>query len=169
VVAVGRLARQKGADVLLRAFARLRTERPGAQLWILGEGEDRAMLGRLAEELGLAGAAHFQGVVSNPFPFVARSDVFVSAARYEGVSNAVLEALVCGTPVVATACPSGIDEVVEEGRNGWLVPPEDDAALASALLRALGAGPALDRAGIRARAAARWGVDSVARAYEALL
>jgi len=169
LVAVGRLARQKGVDVLLAAFAQLRKEVPSAQLWILGDGEDRATLERLADDLEVAGAVHFEGVVANPFAFVARSDVFVSAARYEGVSNAILEALVCGTPVVATACPSGINEVVEEGVNGWLVPPEDSTALAAALQRAILAGPALDRAGIGSCAAARWGVVSVARAYEALL
>jgi glycosyltransferase involved in cell wall biosynthesis len=107
--------------------------------------------------------------VGNPFAYVARSDVFVSAARYEGVSNAVLEALACGTPVVATSCPSGIGEVIDEGGNGWLVPPEDAAGLAAALERALVEGAGLDRADIARHAATRWGVSSVARAYEALL
>jgi len=169
VVAVGRLARQKGVDVLLTAFAQLRRKLPDVQLWLLGDGEDRGALERLAEKLAVADAVHFEGVVANPFAVVARAEVFVSAARYEGVSNAVLEALVCGTPVVATACPSGIDEVVDEGVNGWLVPPEDAALLASALERALLSGPSLDRTAIRTRAVERWGVETVARAYEALL
>lgn len=169
VVAVGRLARQKGVDVLLGAFAQLRRTVPGTQLWLLGDGEDREQLEQVSEELGLGDAVHFQGVVGNPFAFVARADVFVSAARYEGVSNAILEALVCGTPVLATACPSGIDEVIQEGETGWLVPPQDEDALAVALGRALVTGLGLDRSQIRTRAAERWGVDSVARAYEALL
>ena len=169
VVAVGRLARQKGVDVLLAAFAQLRRKLPGVQLWLLGDGVDRSALESLAGELGVVEAVHFEGVVANPFAFVARSDVFASAARYEGVSNAILEALVCGTPVVATACPSGIDEVVEEGASGWLVPPEDADGLAAALERALVAGPSLDRGAIRTRAVERWGVETVARAYEALL
>ncbi|HEX8770073.1 MAG TPA: glycosyltransferase, partial [Acidimicrobiales bacterium] len=168
LAAVGRLSRQKGIDVLLAAFAQLRQRLPNAQLWILGGGEEQEPLQHLAHDLGVSEDVHFQGIVSNPFAFVARADAFVSAARYEGLSNAILEALVCGTPVVATACPSGIDEVVEEGHNGWLVPAGDPAALAAALERSV-AGGGLDRAVIRSQATVRWGVESIARAYEALL
>lgn len=169
IVAVGRLARQKGVDVLLAALADVRRMVPTAQLWILGDGEDRAPLEKLTGELGLADAVHFLGIVSNPFPYVAKSQLFVSAARYEGVSNAILEALACGTPVVATACPSGITEIIDTDHNGWLVPPEDPVALARAIEKALTAGPALDRESIRSTAASRWGIHTVVRAYEALL
>ena len=168
LVAVGRLAREKGLDVLLDAFSHLRRQLPSAHLWVLGDGDERAALERRANDLVLPPSVHFQGAVANPFAYVGRADVFVSASRYEGVSNAVLEALVCGTPVVATNCPSGIAEVIDEGINGWLVPPEDPLALAAMLERA-GSGGGVDRASIGIEARARWGGDSVVRDYEALL
>ena len=170
VVSVGRLAPEKAVDVLLAAFFRLRQRLPAAQLWVLGDGPERQSLERMAVDLDLEGAVHFQGTVTNPFAFMARADVFVSASRYEGLSNAVLEALVCGTPVVATSCPSGITEIIEPGHNGWLAAPGDDAdGLSATLLHAIGSGDDIDRIRIRTDAVARWDVGPVVRTYEALL
>jgi glycosyltransferase involved in cell wall biosynthesis len=169
LVAVGRLAPEKGIDTLLRAFHILRTDVPSAHLWVLGDGDDRSALEHLTAELQLVDAVHFEGVVKNPFPYVARADLFVSASRYEGLSNAILEALVCGTPVVATACPSGIGDVIDVRENGWLAKPDSSGDLALVLKQGLDEGVGLDRDLIRARAAKRWGIHSIVRAYEDLL
>jgi glycosyltransferase involved in cell wall biosynthesis len=82
---------------------------------------------------------------------MARADVFALASRVEGLSNAIIEALACGCPVVSTDCPNGPDEVLEHGRYGRLVPVGDDAALAAAIEATLRDPP--DPAALRQRAA----------------
>ncbi|HET6963705.1 MAG TPA: glycosyltransferase, partial [Acidimicrobiales bacterium] len=169
LVAVGRLAHQKGIDVLLRSLALLAERSIRPHLWILGEGPERQALEQLAINLGVREQVHFEGVVSNPFAYVSRADLFVSASRYEGLSNAVIESLVCGTPVVATDCPSGIRETLEIGATGWLCPPEDPKALSEAISVAITSGSSLSRQEISAGASVRWGAKTVIRAYERVL
>ncbi|GIW40470.1 MAG: glycosyl transferase [Candidatus Binatia bacterium] len=147
VLAVGKLKPQKDFPTLLRAFARV--GRP-ARLLVLGEGDLRDSLLRLAEDLGIASRTSFPGFVENPFPFFARASVFVSTSLWEGFGNAVAEALACGCPVVATDCPGGTRELLDDGRYGVLVPVGDAAAVARAVESVLDAPP--DRAALRARA-----------------
>ena len=156
VVAAGRLSRQKGFDVLIRAHARLLAQGAAHDLLILGEGAGHAELLALARELGVEGSVHLPGHVANPYPLIRRAAVFALASRWEGFANVVVEALACGVPVVATDCPSGPAEILAGGRHGLLVPPDDPEALAGALGRVLG-DPALAarlRAGGPARAQA---------------
>ena len=103
------------------------------------------------------------GFVTDPFPVFRRAELAVSSSRYEGFGNAIVEALACGTPVVATDCPYGPREILADGRYGLLTPVGDADALAVAITRALAATP--DRAALRARAA----MHTVARAADALL
>ncbi len=161
LLAVGKLKAQKDFPTLLRAFARVR-EGSAARLAILGEGEERRSLERLATRLGLAGALLLPGFVVNPFVWMARADVFVLSSAWEGLSNALLEALACGCPVVSTDCPSGPAEVLAGGRYGSLVPVGDAGAMAAAILSALQA-PA-DPARQQARAA-EFGVARAVDAY----
>jgi len=132
LLGVGRLTRQKDFPTLLRALSRVR-ERTSARLIVLGEGEDRAALERLAGELGLADAVDFHGFVDNPHGWMRRADLFVLSSAWEGSPNVLTEALYLGVPVVATDCRSGPREVLDEGRYGPLVPVGDDAALAGAI------------------------------------
>jgi glycosyltransferase involved in cell wall biosynthesis len=134
VVAVGRHCRQKNFAHLLRAFARLRG-RIDARLVILGEGEAqaRARLQRLASALGVSDDVWLAGFQPNPYRFLVRARLFVLSSRWEGASNALIEALACGCPVVATACPTGVREVLTDDRVGALVPVDDVAALAEAM------------------------------------
>ena len=138
LVAVGRLAPQKGFDILLRAYARLRNRGVTHPLVIVGEGGEGDALRKLAASLELAPYVVFAGFQSNPYPWLRGAAVFVSSSRFEGFCRVIAEALAVGTPVVATDCPSGPAEVLEHGRAGLLVPNEDDAALADALERLLG-------------------------------
>lgn len=140
IVSAGRLTRQKGFDVLLRAVALLVEEGLRLSLTVLGEGSERKSLERLARDLGVEDRVTWRGIEANPFPFFAHADVFVLASRYEGFPNALLEALACGCAVVATTCRHGPAEMVRDGVNGTLVPPEDPVALARAI-RALVADP----------------------------
>src|SRR5205085_10417384 len=119
-------------DILLPAFARVVASAPAAHLTIVGTGPDDAALRQQAVTLGIADKVTFRGFVQNPYPLMRAADLYVLSSRYEGFPNVALEALACGTPVVAAACP-GVAELVVPGVNGWLAPPDDAAGLARAL------------------------------------
>jgi glycosyltransferase involved in cell wall biosynthesis len=144
LVAVGRLSHDKGFDVLIRAFARIARRFAAWQLQILGDGELREELQQLSEELGLGDQVLFAGAVADPSAVLRRAQIFVMASRYEGFPNALGEALSCGLPAIATDCPSrpgrvrrpgGVRELVRDGIDGCLVPPDDPVRLAQALAR----------------------------------
>ncbi len=134
LVSVGRLNRQKGVDLLLRAMQEVSNDLPELRLTVVGAGEERKALEVLTRQLGLDRVVTFVGHQDNPYPFMAHADLFVSSSRYEGSPNAVLESLACGTPVLAFDCPGGTREIITEGRNGWLVPAEDTRAMAAKLV-----------------------------------
>jgi glycosyltransferase involved in cell wall biosynthesis len=165
LLAVGRLSAQKGFDLLLPAFAQLRATAPGAHLTIVGTGPDAAALQQQAAALGLADHVTFRGFVSNPYPLMRAADLYVLSSRYEGFPNVALEALACGTPVVATSCP-GVGELILPGVNGWLAPVEDVDGLARALIAATTA--KLDPAAIRDSVHSRFDAGLIARRYEAV-
>ena len=133
LVAVGRLEPQKGFDILLRAYAELRGRGVTEPLVIVGDGQDKEMLGELARSLRVAEHVVFTGFEANPYPWMANAEVFVSSSRFEGFCRVIAEALAVGTPVVATDCPSGPAEVLEQGRAGVVVPNEDVSALAEGI------------------------------------
>jgi glycosyltransferase involved in cell wall biosynthesis len=136
VVSVGRLVYQKGFDVLLKAFRKVRDVR-AAKLLIIGDGEKREELIMLAQALHLQDDVLFLGMQGNPFKFMRGAEAFCLASRYEGLGNVILEAMALGLPVVVTNCPSGPAEIVENGRFGVLVPTENADALADALVKVL--------------------------------
>lgn len=137
IVAAGRLAPQKGFDVLLEAFARVRGAIPEASLRILGVGPDREALVARATSLGLGERVTFPGFAANPLEDFARSEVFCLSSRYEGLGMVVVEAMGVGTAIVSTDCPHGPREILEGGRCGTLVPVGDADALAEALIAML--------------------------------
>lgn len=151
VIAAGRLHHVKGFDALLGAFALLR-QTTDARLIILGEGKERANLEAQVRELALTDAVQMPGRVGSLAPWMACADLFVLPSRREGLPAVLIEALAMGMTVVATRCPSGPDEILEEGRWGRLVPVGDVGALASAMIHALQQ-PAPDRDALRAHAA----------------
>ena len=132
---VGRLAPQKGVDILLNALALIFT---GWRLRIAGDGPEREHLSALATTLGLADRVTFLGWTQrDALPELYRSaDVFVFPSYDEGMPNVVLEALASGLPIVATRI-AGNDQLVVDGENGALVPPGNPAAFANALLPVL--------------------------------
>ncbi len=129
---VGRLVAQKDPALLMRGFA-LRLRHGQARLIFLGEGPNLSALRAQADELGVSDAVHFGGFVADPRPWMAHAAALVVPSRYEGFGNVLVEALSCGTPVIATDCPHGPNEILAGGRFGWLVPVGDTAALAHAL------------------------------------
>ena len=134
---------------LLRAFARLVSKRK-ARLIVLGEGRFRSSLLSLANGLGVAECVDFPGFTENPFAFLARADLFVLSSRNEGLPTVLIEAMVCGCPVVSTDCDFGPREILEDGRHGPLVPVGEPEALAGAMLSVLNNPPR--REALQARA-----------------
>jgi glycosyltransferase involved in cell wall biosynthesis len=135
-VAAGRLTVQKDYPTILRAFAELR-QRRAAHLFILGVGELHDELVAQAAGLGIGADVEFAGFQENPFAFMRRAAAFVLSSAWEGFGNVLVEALACGTQVVATDCPSGPAEILDGGRFGQLVPVGDASALAAAMEAAL--------------------------------
>ena len=133
LVAVGRLEPQKGFDILVRAYAELRGRGVSEPLVIVGEGKDKEKLHELAQSLGIAEHVVLTGFQANPYPWLKGAAVFISSSRFEGFCRVIAEALAVGTPVVATDCPSGPAEVLEDGRAGVVVPNEDASALAEGI------------------------------------
>ncbi len=133
-VFVGRLTAQKDPFTLLKAMELLLVSGK-ARLIMVGEGEDEAALRRYAVQRRIAEAVAFVGFQMNPLPWIKHADALISSSRYEGFGNSIVEALGCGTQVIATDCPYGPAEVLLEGALGALVPIGDAEALAGAMAR----------------------------------
>ncbi len=131
IIYVGRLSREKGVDVLVRAMSMIKD----AQLILVGSGPEEAKLRRIASRVG---RVRFMGALprERALKLVKGSEIFVLPSRAEGLSTALLEAMACGVPVVATAV-GGNTEIIEDGKTGILVRPDDPGELASAITRLL--------------------------------
>jgi glycosyltransferase involved in cell wall biosynthesis len=128
-VAVGRLDRSKGFDVLLRALARL-NERTTCNLALLGRGGELDALQSQAASLGLTDRVHFAGFVDNPFAWMRRADVVICSSRWESFGNVLIEAMALGKPVVSTDAPYGPRYLVENGVSGLVGRVDDPTDLA---------------------------------------
>lgn len=136
VIAVGSLSKQKGFADLIQSFGLLRKDM-GAKLTIYGEGNLRAELERQIESLGLGDDIHLAGYTDDPWPKIRDSDLFVLSSHYEGFSLVLMEAMACGTAVLATNCDYGPKEILEDQLSGLLVPVGDVQAMSKAMLRLL--------------------------------
>ncbi|MEO8377046.1 MAG: glycosyltransferase family 4 protein [Candidatus Sumerlaeota bacterium] len=137
----GRLRHEKGFDILLMAFERVRRDRPDAFLVIAGDGSDRAKLEQQATSLGLGpDALCFLGFREDVPALLHSLDAYVLASRAEGLGTAILEALCVGLPVVATHV-GGIPDSITDEQTGLLVPSENEVALGTAMLRVMGDQP----------------------------
>lgn len=169
LLAVGRLAPQKGVDRLLSAFTDLVPQHPDWSLVVLGEGRERNELIAQAARLGLDGRVAFPGTVGNVGDWFAAADAYVMTSLFEGFPNTLLESLTCGVPSLAVDCMTGPRELIETDVNGLLVPQDDPAALVAGLDRLMG------DADLRARLAARavearetYAVERIAERWEEL-
>ncbi len=148
ILSVGGFKPAKDYKTLLKAFALVRQDRP-ARLLLLGEGRLKQSLLRQAEALGVSADLDMPGFVDNPFKFMANASLFVLSSVYEGLPTVLIEALACGCPVVSTDCPSGPNEILDNGRYGSLVPMGDEQLLAAAIMQTLDTPP--EKAKLRAR------------------
>jgi len=133
VMGMGRLEVEKGFDLLVGAFARLAADFPDWELLILGQGSQRGELESLIAKLGLTERVRLPGVLEDPFSTLERADLFVLPSRSEGFGNALVEAMACGLPVIATRCWTRPPGIVRHDVDGILVAPEDVDALAAAM------------------------------------
>jgi glycosyltransferase involved in cell wall biosynthesis len=136
VICVTRLAYQKGVDVLLQAWYLVQQQFPQARLIIVGIGPSQPQLERLAQVLDIRGSIEFAGLQHDVSAQFHRGGLAVLPSRCEGMPNAVLEAMACGLPCVATRV-SGCEDIIQHGVNGLLVEPEDYQGMAQALLTLL--------------------------------
>jgi glycosyltransferase involved in cell wall biosynthesis len=156
LLSTSRLTSQKGIDVAVEALSLLPDD---VVLVVLGEGSERELLEELAREHAVDARVFLPGRVPDVAAWLRRASVYVQPARWEGFGLAVLEAMVCGLPVVATNV-SSLPELVVDGESGVLVPPDDPAALARGIERALSE-PGMGDAG-RARARGAFSVAQMA-------
>jgi glycosyltransferase involved in cell wall biosynthesis len=164
IVGVGRLAYQKGFDLLIDAFSQL--DDPGLDLVLVGSGPEEAALKARAETLGLGERVHFPGFVEHPSAILARAEIFCLSSRWEGFGHVIVEAMASLCPVVVTDCEYGPADIVQQGENGILVAPDSPDALAAGLKQLLLRPDEAKRLATRALERAEdFSVDTIAASY----
>ena len=166
---VGRLDYMKGVDILLKSIASLQTGGNKISCDIIGDGPLKKALQQLACELGIADKVTFAGACTNVLPYLQKASCFVLPSRSEGMPNVILEAMACGLPIIATLV-GGIPDIITDGRNGLLIPPDDVPALSLALAKLLADRNLANRLGKQAGmdAEEHFSIDKVADVYFAL-
>ena len=129
-----RLSAQKDFVTLIRAFRAVR-EKADSELIIVGDGELRDEIMEIAKSLDVERDVTITGFKENPFPYIREADVFVLSSFAEGFGNVIIEAMALDVPVVASDCPSGPGEIIQNGINGFLVPVRDHNKMAEAILK----------------------------------
>ncbi len=137
LLAIGRLSREKGFDLLLEAFSSLRLKFPRADLTIVGNGPEEAALKIMRRTLRLETAVHFPGYVLHPESYFPGATLFVLSSRHEGMPNALLEAAAGGLPIVALPSSDGVARLLHGKRGAWIANAVSSKALIHVLLGAL--------------------------------
>lgn len=139
IINIGRLTIEKNQKLLLNAI-KLVSKKEKVKLIVLGDGALKDKLNKIAEENGISDIVKFYGFVNNPYSFLAKADLLVLSSKYEGLPTVLIEALACGCNVVSTDCPTGPNEILENGTYGKLVPLDNEEEMASAILYMLNDG-----------------------------
>ena len=151
VMTIGRLGKEKGHDLLLRAFSKVSKQNPEWTLEIWGDGTERKNLENLCKELRLGTSVMLQGITQKPLEEMKRADIFVLSSRFEGFPNVLVEAMALGKCVVSFDCANGPAEIIRPGIDGVLVPPENPDEMAAALTALINDGEKRSQLGAAAR------------------
>lgn len=131
IINVGRLHPQKNQKMLIKAFSLIHNEFPEYKLVIFGDGELKKELLNLINKLGLNEKIYLYKSVNNILDYVYNASLFILSSNYEGMPNALMEAMAIGVPSISTNYkPGGVIELIDENHNGWIVPINDEVALA---------------------------------------
>ena len=168
IIFTGRLSSEKGVDYLVRGFVQLEKAQP-CQLLIIADGPERENIVRLIKKCNAGDSVLLVSGAEDVAPYLAASDVFVLPSRFEGLSNALLEAMSCGLPVISTRV-GGSKDVIHDGVNGLLVDVDKEEELADAMGRVLGDRQLAESLGRNARETvkAKHDISKIADAYIAL-
>ena len=131
ILSIGSLTKQKAQHVLVKAFALTKAE--NWQLVIVGEGPIRVKLEKLIQDLGIQGNVSLPGEIKDIYKMYSKSKIFAFSSLYEGFPNALIEAMHFGLPCISTNCPTGPSELINDSKNGYLVPMNDEKAMAEKL------------------------------------
>lgn len=140
IMGIGRLIKVKNFSLLIKAFTKVRKNRK-CKLIILGEGEKRPQLKKLVKNLNMESEVALPGFYDNPYAYLSRADLFVLSSNVEGLPTVLIEALAFEIPVVSTDCPSGPEEILENGKWGTIVPRNNVEAMAKAMDKGLNSKP----------------------------
>ena len=165
IVAAGALESWKGFADLIEAMSVV-IKSANARLTILGEGSQRRYLQQRIDELGMSDSVILRGNVDDPFPYFLQAQTFVLSSHVEGLPNVLVEAMICGCTPVATDCPTGPREVLQDGKYGYLVPMNDPAALAEGIINSF---TAPMEAGFLADAVVAFKADRVIKRHAEIL
>jgi|WetSurSiteA1Bulk_404760.scaffolds.fasta_scaffold42221_1 glycosyltransferase involved in cell wall biosynthesis len=161
-----RLSQDKNLPFLIKAFSEIRKDLK-VKLLIIGDGPEKTNLQVLCKSLAIEDDVCFVGFQENPFKYIAASDLFVHTCLFEGFGNAIIEAMACKVPVIATDCPYGPREIIQNGENGMLVGMNDTHGMAKAIstiLQNTRIGNKLSRNGFNT--ASKYSDVEMAKAYE---
>jgi glycosyltransferase involved in cell wall biosynthesis len=170
IFSAGRLAREKGFDLLVSAFAEVSGRRSDWRLEIAGEGPEREGLTNQIRRFGLESRVCLPGHVSDVGARMRSAELFVLSSRHEAYPMVLCEAMAAGVAIIASDCPTGPRSMIEDGENGLLVPTEDTTALQSAIMQLIDDTPRRRRLGAAAQVKApQLSVDFVMRDWDQLL
>jgi glycosyltransferase involved in cell wall biosynthesis len=169
IATVGRLVHEKGLDILIPAFKEIQHKFPNYKLLIVGDGPQREILQQMIVNLQLSDAVKLIGFSENPSSIVADAKLFVLSSRCEGLSNAMLEALCLGVPVLAVKRHTGVEGIIEENQTGFLADECTVPSLADSLIRALMKQREINRKKLSDWACERFSLEKLTAAYSELI
>lgn len=135
IVMAGRLAKQKNYPMAFAAMQQIVQKYPDAMLNVFGKGSEAESLQKAINDMGLQANVTLHGWTQNVLEEYENSDIYVMSSNFEGMPNALMEAMACGLPCVSTDCNTGPEDLIIDGENGYLVPVNDIDALACSILR----------------------------------